>query len=81
MAQKKNLRNSTFGDEAGPLGHIGLEGISHIGFMLAIIFPDIRSFLYSIHFWIYRGALFPFKKWKLWVGLNIHFRADINRKS
>ena len=49
-------RESTFGSDFGPLSHVGLEGVSHIGFMLAMILPDIRSFFYSIHFWIYRGA-------------------------
>ena len=60
-------RDSTFGNDGGGLGHIGLEGVSHTGFMLAMIFPDIRSFFYSVHFWIYRGAKFPIKKWKLWA--------------
>ena len=43
------------------LSHVGLEGVSHIGFMLAMILPDIRSFFYSIHFWIYRGAKVGFQ--------------------
>ena len=54
-------RESTFGSDFGPLSHVGLEGVSHIGFMLAMILPDIRSFFYSIHFWIYRGAKVGFQ--------------------
>ena len=55
-------RESAFGSDSGHLSHVGLEGVSNIGFMLAMILPDIRSFFYSIHFWIYRGAKVGFQK-------------------
>ena len=54
-------RESAFGSDSGHLSHVGLEGVSNIGFMLAMILPDIRSFFYSIHFWIYRGAKVGFQ--------------------
>ena len=52
---------ATMAHRESTLSHVGLEGVSHIGFMLAMIFPDIRSFFYSIHFWIYRGAKVGFQ--------------------
>ena len=54
-------RDTTFGKDSEHLSHVGLEGVSNIGFMLAMILPDIRSFFYSIHFWIYRGAKVGFQ--------------------
>ena len=53
---------ATMAHRDSTLSHVGLEGVSHIGFMLAMILPDIRSFFYSIHFWIYRGAKVGFQK-------------------
>lgn len=61
-------RDSTFGVTVeGALSHVGLEGVSHMGFLFAMIIPDIRSFFYSAHFWIFRGARFPLKTFKLWI--------------
>jgi hypothetical protein len=34
---------------------------------MAMIIPDIRSLFYCSHFWIFRGAKFPFKMFKLWM--------------
>ena len=52
---------ATMAHRESVLSHVGLKGVSHIGFMLAMILPDIRSFFYSIHFWIYRGAKVGFQ--------------------
>ena len=52
---------ATMAHRESTLSHVGLEGVSNIGFMLAMILPDIRSFFYSIHFWIYRGAKVGFQ--------------------
>ena len=52
---------ATMAHRESTLSHVGLEGVSHIGFMLAMILPDIRSFFYSIHFWMYRGAKVGFQ--------------------
>ena len=61
-------RDSTFGVTAeGALSHVGLEGVSHMGFLFAMIIPDIRSFFYTSHFWFFRGAKFPLKTFKLWI--------------
>ena len=49
------------------MSHVGLEGVSHVGFLVALIFPDIRSFFYCLHFWIFRGAKFPLKVFKFWI--------------
>ena len=38
---------ATMAHRESVLSHVGLEGVSHIGFMLAMILPDIRSFFYS----------------------------------
>ena len=36
-------RDSTFGvQENSAMSHVGLEGVSHVGFLLAMIIPDIR---------------------------------------
>ena len=52
---------ATMAHRESVLSHVGLEGVSHIGFMLAMILPDIRSFFYSFHFWFFRGAKVGFQ--------------------
>ena len=77
-------RDSTFGVQGNStMSHVGLEGVSHVGFLLVMTIPDIRSalgspkwskipfcfrsFFYCSHFWFFRGARFPLKTFKLWI--------------